>query len=237
MRLWLAIFMLVFASLVQQPMGGVTGHSGGCTSSISVVQAFTHNAYSCGSAPSCGFAYSSNVGSGHLLVVFADNNTGTMSITGSGTGCASTNWTSRGTVTGSFGLNQEGWTGNASGSGACTVTISVSPNENIGIVMAEFSGQTGIDQTATKNSPASTTLSFSSGGATSCTSELGIVGWASNGSITPAATGWNLIGSWYPFFDGAFTQTLGAPGTVTFSGTSFNGTANEDNDAIMITVK
>src|SRR5580704_18346399 len=65
-------------------------------------------------------AFGSNVTSGWMLLVGADeNNTTTPTIGGSGSGCSSTTWTLRNSYTATS-PNTFVWTGIASGTGACT---------------------------------------------------------------------------------------------------------------------
>jgi|SRR5579871_11232 len=174
-------------------------------------------------------AYTSNVTSGNLLVVSADvNNVNSQSVSGSGTGCGSTTWTKQGHAQQT--LEQDLWTGVASATGPCTITVTPAVGGHNGIIVSEYSGQdpvTPIDTTGS-NHGTGTTLTCTAGAATGRPGEWGYVSWSQGGSSSITAAGWTSeLGNGY---DGNLKQTNIASGTTaSFSGGTFSGSLNVCN--------
>lgn len=210
--------------------------------SIAVVQALAGNNFSgCSGVTTCDYAYGSNVGSNHALVVAGFGSAGeVLTISGSGAGCSSTSWGTPVSKTLVGALDIYVWAGIASGSGPCTAAIGTSgTTDTVGVILGEYSGvntSTPIDTNGTGGASGvqNYTLSITAGSATSASGDYGIAFWASNfDSNSPTASSWTSQVN--QTFIGAFSQASITNGTtVTFSGSPFN--TNDDGGVVGVMI-
>ena len=119
------------------------------------------------------------------------------------------------------------WTGVASGTGSCTIVITLGPSTDIGVVIAELSGQgaSPVDSVGTcVNSSYGTSCTVTASTATTLANDYALAFWFQQCGTTPSATGWTL--SQNTTLDGLFTKGVPTLGTiVSNAGGSYNSCA------------
>lgn len=194
--------------------GGVPG--GSKTFTPTLVHSWSNDYAGCSGVTSCVFVLPNNPTSGNLIVAAADLSfTITNAVfTGSGTGCPAT-WTPIANTTAVTGPILWVAEGVAAGTGACTVTVTLTGGAvTVGITGVEITGQapSPIDGFGTAAELGGTTLTVSASTATTAAGDYGVAFWCQQLSSTPAASGWTALVN--NLFDGNFGQASISSGTT-----------------------
>lgn len=183
----------------------------------------------------CGFNSSctqnvASVTGGNVLAVGSALGEGTpasFTIGSTGAGCASTVWTQKQSQTTNPALKI--WTGVASGTGACNVTVSFSPAvfSYVGLVEIKPQSTGTIDTGGNTNCATAATCTLNAGSTTAVSNELAVVFFNNNSdSSYPLANNWAGYGVSNVFF-GMFLQPVANSGsTPSFPATGLAATAN-----------